>query len=455
MFAAHIPFRVCDFISCILRHCHRKRACPVTGQKLRRVPDRQQFAAWIVSRKNLVNIASIPQHIVRARQPARRLHTGGGVLRALCGVCGCRGISILPHLRARLLRGLCVCLTASTLPDDVNACADAAHGRAHRRVIQRLAQIEPGRGVISGPLQDGLENVLKKFLTALGDHGEGHTARRAVVQLGKRAADGVIQNAAAERLLEGACHVADLLRGKAQSAAPKSVGKLLVVVGPGLSGPLGAAPGGTGRHQSETGSGDHGAGRNIPRHLYALHAQIHGELTHRPQPFLGLCHVRSRALRQAVRLLIRLVRHRLVGPLHRLGVAIMGRDAAFCRRKVALHLLHVRRRHGLAVGPLHVPEHLFIPLYRVMVALKGIPGVLVGDPGVQLPGPLCQHTAQIRKGGTGGLRCAGHNVFDAAGRIVFDAGGVCHKALLLPCVRGGFLRCSGLGNRRFPFPISH
>ena len=116
----------------------------------------------------------------------------------------------------------------------------------------------------------------------------------------------------------------------------------------------------------------------------------------------------------------------------------MGRDPPLGAGKVALHLLHVRRRHGLAVGPLHVPEHLFIPLHRVMVALQGIPSVLVGNAGVQMPRAFCQHTAQIRKGGAGGLRRAGYNVLGAAGRIVFGAGGVCHKALLLPCVRGAF-----------------
>ena len=114
----------------------------------------------------------------------RRLHTGGGVLCALCGVCGGGGISTLLYLRACLLRRLCVRLTASTLSDDVNTCTDTAHGSAHRRVIQCLAEIEPGRGIIGGPLQNGLENILNKFLAALEDHGEGHTARRAVVQLG-------------------------------------------------------------------------------------------------------------------------------------------------------------------------------------------------------------------------------------------------------------------------------
>ena len=103
----------------------------------------------------------------------RRLHTGDGVLRVLCGVCGGGGINTLPHLRACLLRGLCARLTASTLPDNVNTRADAAHGRAHRRVIQRLAQIKPGRGVIGGPLQKGLGIIFQKFFSALGDHGEG------------------------------------------------------------------------------------------------------------------------------------------------------------------------------------------------------------------------------------------------------------------------------------------
>ena len=88
----------------------------------------------------------------------------------------------------------------------------------------------------------------------------------------------------------------------------------------------------------------------------------------------------------------------------------MGRDPPLGAGKVALHLLYVLRAHGPSVGPLHIPEHLFIPLHRVMVALQGIPGVLVGDPGIQLPGPLCQHTTQICIGGADGLRCAGDHL---------------------------------------------
>ena len=94
-------------------------------------------------------------------------------MRALCGVCGGGGINTLPHLRAYLLRGLCVRLTASTLSDDVSARADTAHSRTHRRVIQCLAEIEPGRGVIGSPLQKGLGKIFQKFFAALGDHGEG------------------------------------------------------------------------------------------------------------------------------------------------------------------------------------------------------------------------------------------------------------------------------------------
>ena len=368
----------------------------------------------------------------------RRLHTGGGVLRALCGVCGGGGISTLTYLWAYLLRRLCVRLTVSTLPDNINTRADTAHGRAHRRVIQCIAQIKPGRGVIGGPLQNGLENILDKFLTALGDHGEGHAARRTVIQLGKRTADGVVQNAAAERLLEWACHVADLLRGKAQRTAPQSVGKLLAIGGPSLSGLLGAAPGGTGRHQGKTGSGDHGAGRHVPRHLHTLNAQIHGELARLAQPLFGPGDVLGRAFRQLVRFAVRLVCHGLVALFHSLGVVLVGVDLPLVGGDVGPDFLPIIRCQRLAVRPFPVSEHGVV----VLDGLNGphlLPGgVVVGDHGVQFPGPLRQNAAGIHVPGPGGLCRAGHDVLDSAGRIVFGAGGVCHKSLPLSGVRGAF-----------------
>lgn len=73
----------------------------------------------------------------------------------------------------------------------------------------------------------------------------------------------------------------------------------------------------------------------------------------------------------------------------------MGCDPALCGRKVFLHLLYVHRRHGLAVGPLYVPQHLFILLHRVMVALQGRSSVLIGDSGIQVASALSQYAAYV------------------------------------------------------------
>ena len=74
----------------------------------------------------------------------RRLHPGGGVLRTLCAHLLHGGITTLPNVCLRscgFLRGRGG-IGAPT--HNIHRSADTAHSRTHRRVIQRLAEIESG-----------------------------------------------------------------------------------------------------------------------------------------------------------------------------------------------------------------------------------------------------------------------------------------------------------------------
>ena len=123
--------------------------------------------------------------------------------------------------------------------------------------------------------------------------------------------------------------------------------------------------------------------------LAALNAKIHSELAYRPQPFLGLCHVRGGALGQTVRLLIRLVCNCLVALFHRPGIILMGVDLPLVGGDIGLDFLPIIRGQRFAVRPFAVPAHGLV----VLDGLNGphlLPGgIVVGNAGVQIPGPLC------------------------------------------------------------------
>ena len=335
--------------------------------------------------------------------------------------------------------------------------------------------------VVNG-LQNGLCNIFNGFLAALRNKRKGrfsagsfgkpfHDSNSVALSKPRDQLPGcLVCKALTEKFLEGGRHVADLLRSDGQRPAAQAVAQLLAVGGPGLAGLLCRAAHAPHKHGGQCTAAGQSAQGHVPAHLHTGHAHVHGKLARLAQALLGLGNVLGRAFRQLVRLPVSLVRHGLVALFHSLGIAPVCVDLPLVGGDIGLDLLPVRRRQGLAVRPLAVPEHGGVVLDGLNGSHLFPGGIVVGDHSVQLPGTLCQNAAGIHIPGSGGLRRAGHNVLDAAGRVVFGAGGVCHKSLLLPGVRGafsppagghplilagGFLRCGGLGNRRFPFPISH
>ena len=324
--------------------------------------------------------------------------------------------------------------------------AHQAGGGAHQEIIEGVLQVLLRRADVSAvnaghlPVHPVADELLQTLAHRSGAEGQGSAQhslprfrrRKAVHRLPDAPLHGIVQSAAAIRLAEGQRHVEHPLREDFLCGGGGAVEHLALVVRPILAGLLGRSAKSPDRKRSQTQRRPRDKGRqHVQGALGQGGAGVHQDPARPVGSILRPLQIHCGALRQLVRLLIGLVRHRLVLPLDLRRVAAVGIQGPLSASHILPDLFPVRRRQGPSVRPLALFQHLRIAPQGILRPLELFPLGIVGGPGVELSGALHQHAAHVGIGSAGGLHAAAHGILHPGERPLLRGSGLLRLRHLL------------------------